>query len=160
MSAVQSFLGAVVSTMLMAGCVASQSVSQRQVFYPKPETPPAISYCFDTVGHVSGAKPFLLGGNCVCTPTAAVLKDYQAHGYFSGLSLDELIQMYRERGIQTALDHQGCNNLCQWGPHLVKGGSCMVPPTPGTTNYEEVISGHFSAPKAAVDKSKKTIKNK
>lgn len=84
-----------------------------------------------------------------------MLDDYQKHGYFEGLSLDDLIKMYEARGIKTALDHQGCNNMCQWGPHVLKGGQCMVPPTPGTTNYEQILSGDFPKP-PAVKKSKKT----
>ncbi len=45
---------------------------------------------------------------------------------------------YRDAGIKTAADHQHCNNLCEWGPHVVKGGHCMVSPTSGTVNFEEV----------------------
>jgi hypothetical protein len=55
--------------------------------------------------------------------------------------LKDLLALYEQRGVKTALDHKGCNNLCQWGPHIIKGGHCMVPPTPATYNYEEVRFG-------------------
>lgn len=139
-------------TLLTTGCAVQQTRSYAP-FRPKPDQPPAIHFCFDTVGHIAGTKPYILGGTCVCTPTEALLKDYQAHGYFVGMSFDELLQRYRDLGVQTARDHQGCNNMCVWGPHLVKGGHCMVPPTPGTTNYEEVLSGRF-VPQAPIKKEK------
>ena len=104
-----------------------------------------VVYCFDTVGHKEGANPWILGGTCCCTPSEAVLADYKKHGHVpADMTLDELIALYQDKGIHTALDHQGCNNECEWGPHVVKGGKCMVPPTPMTRNYEEVFSGQFT----------------
>ncbi len=130
--------------LLLNGCTAVTSSKQStSTFVAKSETPPAIRYCFDSVGHIAGSKPFILGGTCVCTPTPELLKTYQRDGYLPGYSYEGLLNLYKKRQIKTAHDHQGCNNFCQWGPHLVKGGSCMVPPTPGTQNYEEILSGRF-----------------
>ena len=110
-------------------------------FQPKSTEPPAVRYCFDSIGHQAGARPWILGGTCCCTPTAQLLNRYQADGYCQGMSYDELMALYHRRGIETALDHKGCNNKCQWGPHVLWGGKCMVPPTPGTENYEQIASG-------------------
>jgi hypothetical protein len=118
----------------LAGC-------GEKAFVMKPALAPQPVYCFDTVGHRPGAKPWLLGGACCCTPSAAVLLDWQANGCFAGQTVDEVIGLYHDQGIKLAVDHRDCNNLCPDGPHVVKGGRCMAPPTPGTENYEEVLFG-------------------
>lgn len=110
-------------------------------FTGKPLQAPPVKYCFDTVGHVPGAKPWILGGCCCCTPSPEVLKDWHQHGYFAGKTVGDVIGLYHVRGIKLATDHRGCNNACEHGPHVVKGGRCMVPPTPGTENHEEVLFG-------------------
>jgi len=125
-------------------------------FEPKSAMHLEPKYCFDTVGHTPGTKPFILGGTCCCTPTKELMEQYHADGFLKDMELQDLIRLYEERGIKTALDHIGCNNLCKWGPHIVKGGKCMVPPTPGTTNFEEVRFGVKYVPVA----KKKGRKNK
>ena len=108
-------------------------------YAPRPDAKPVPVYCFDSVGHMPGAKPFVLGGTCCCTPSEAVVGDYKQHGHVpQDMTLQQLIALYERDGIKTALDHYGCNNLCKWGPHVIKGGKCMAPPTPGTYNFEEV----------------------
>jgi hypothetical protein len=57
------------------------------------------------------------------------------------ITTDDLIELYQQKNIKLVFDHTDCNNLCEYGPHVTKGGHCMVPPTPGTRNYEEVITG-------------------
>jgi hypothetical protein len=104
----------------------------------KPDTISEPIYCFDSVGHKAGSKPFIMGGTCCCTPTKELMDKYHADGLLMDVQLQDLINLYESAGIKTALDHQGCNNLCQWGPHILKGGKCMAPPTPGTFNFEEV----------------------
>ncbi|MFN0059371.1 MAG: hypothetical protein ACKVX7_13025 [Planctomycetota bacterium] len=112
--------------------------------YAPPTTPPTIRYCFDTVGHQIGNFPFIYGGTCVCTPTPALIDAYQRDGYLLGYTAEALLAIYGQRRIATTVAHRGCNNLCDRGPHVVKGGRCLVPPTPGTLNYEEVLSGEFA----------------
>lgn len=119
----------------------------RYTLKPPDEQSPSIVYCFDTVGHTPGAKPWVLGGTCCCTPSEKVLSDYKKSGHIAqDMTLDGLKALYETKGIKTALDHQGCNNMCKWGPHVVKGGKCMVPPAPMTMNYEEIFSGTFKKP--------------
>jgi len=98
-------------------------------------------YCFDSVGHTPGSKPFIVGGTCCCTPTRELMDKYHKDGLLKDMELKGLLALYEQKGIKTALDHKGCNNLCQWGPHIIKGGNCMVPPTPATHNFEEVRFG-------------------
>jgi hypothetical protein len=120
----------------LAGCATPEVP-----FAAKPNPGAAPVYCFDTVGHKPGSKPFIMGGTCSCTPTQALMDKYHADGLLMDMQLKDLLALYEQKGIHTALDHQGCNNLCQWGPHVVKGGHCMVPPTPATCNFEEVRFG-------------------
>ncbi|HUW32760.1 MAG TPA: hypothetical protein VM223_14210 [Planctomycetota bacterium] len=110
-------------------------------FQAKSTIRPAPVYCFDAVGHTRGAKPFIFGGTCCCTPTRKLMDQYHADGILMEMTLEDLQKAYADRGIKTAADHTNCNNLCEWGPHVVKGGKCMAPPTPGTANYEEVRFG-------------------
>jgi hypothetical protein len=129
------------SLVILATALAALPGCGESVFAPKPAVAPQVVYCFDTVGHRSGAKPWLLGGTCCCTPAETVLADWHAHGYFTGQSVTEVIDLYHQKGVKLAVDHSDCNNCCPDGPHVVKGGHCMVPPTPGTENYEEVLFG-------------------
>jgi hypothetical protein len=109
---------------------------------PKPFIAPEVVYCFDTVGHVPGAAPFIQGGTCCCTPSVEVLADYQSNDYYSeDFTVEDLINEYKRAGIITALDLEHSNNYDAYGPHVVFGGKSMVPPTPGTQNYEDVIFG-------------------
>jgi hypothetical protein len=103
-----------------------------------------IAHCFDGVPHQPGAKPWVLGGTCCCTPTEETLKLWQRDGFFTGMGMDEVLAQYDERGIKTALDHRHCNNQCEFGPHVTRGGHCMAPPTPGTRNYEEIVTGRVA----------------
>jgi hypothetical protein len=69
------------------------------------------------------------------------MQQYREDGFCLDMSLDDLIAMYRDAGIVTDLDMRGTSNLDEYGPHVVKGGKSMVTPTPGTRNFEEVVSG-------------------
>ncbi len=91
---------------------------------------------------MSGARPWILEGTCCCTPTSKLIEEYHKAGL--GIALEDLIKKYKEAGITTDLDHKNCNNCCDHGPHVVKGGKCMATPTMGTSNFEEVISGIFT----------------
>ncbi len=125
----------------VAGCAMEDETVV--VYSAKPAQAPPLRYCCDAVGHRPGAKPFFMGGTCCCTPTQKLLEQYQRDGFLKGYTLSQLESEYESRGIQTDLNHRGCNNACRYGPHVVKGGKCMATPTPGTLNYDEVISGKF-----------------
>ena len=83
----------------------------------------------------------MLGGTCYCNPLPAQIAVWRKEGQFEGKGDDEVLTVYTAQGVKTLLDHRDCNNLCEWGPHVTKGGKCMVPPTPLTDNYEEVATG-------------------
>ena len=113
---------------------------------PPPDDAPPLVHCNDRTGHREGAAPWIFGGTCLCNPSSTLLSDYHRQGILRSWSVDTLEGYYRRRGVSTRRDHQRCNNLCSSGPHILKGGRCLVPPTPGTLNWEEVVTGEFSLP--------------
>jgi len=125
------------SAFALPGCV-----PQLGSYQAKAATPPPIVNCFDTIGH-RGFKPFVLGGSCYCNPLPAQIAVWQKEGSFEGKSAEEILNFYKAREVKTLYDHRDCNNLCRSGPHVVKGGKCLVPPTPFTDNYEEVATGNW-----------------
>ncbi len=80
----------------------------------------------------------------MCTPNEKNLVLWQADGYFTDMTVEAVRQMYIDKGYKLMDEnHRYCNNCCQYGPHAVEGGHCFVPPTPGTTHYEQIASGQF-----------------
>lgn len=126
------------TAILMAGCQAHKPLP----YVPKDATAPPVLVCHDAIGHAEGNKPWILGGNCCCTPTR---ENYDAHiaagTLEESMTYEDYLQLYKEMGVATDLDHTGCGNLCEQGPHVVLGGSCMATPTPGTRMYEQVTYG-------------------
>jgi hypothetical protein len=107
-------------------------------------TPPPIAYCHDGVGHIPGSEPWVLGGRCCCTPTEQMFATYQEEDTVPDtMTYNEFLKMFSDRGIITDLDveFRGSNCRCDYGPHVVFGGKCMITPTPGTLAYEEVTAG-------------------
>ncbi len=132
---------------LAAGCASEQPWRGTIVYpdrvVPPPVSPPPIVHCTDSVGHLRGTWPYIFGGTCCCNPSLELLAAYGKDGFLKGWSVDALRAAYKRRGIATIRDHRQCNNLCEQGPHVVKGGRCLVPPTPGTLNHEEVLTGSY-----------------
>ncbi|UCG52685.1 MAG: hypothetical protein JSW58_03810 [Candidatus Latescibacterota bacterium] len=110
------------------------------VLVDKPMVPPPSVACCVAVGHDPDNVPFILGGECFCTPSHRLVEEMHGAGKHLDVDYAKLVQMYKAAGITTDLDHRGCNNLCENGPHVAFGGKCMATPTPGTKNYERVIS--------------------
>jgi hypothetical protein len=101
-----------------------------------------VKYCFDTIGHKPGTFPYIFGGTCCCTPTKELLERYHKDGFLLNYTLESLIAEYKRREIiLRSTEHHMCNNYCKEGPHIVKGGKCMVPPEPLTRNFIEVSTG-------------------
>ena len=125
-------------------------------YVPKARIAPEVVYCNDHTGHKGGAKPWIMGGTCTCTPTKELMKQLHADGFCLGMTADDLRAMYEKAGIRLrAPGHMWCNGMCKAGPHVVLGGKCMCPPTPGTEYYEKVVTG-----KGAVPRSKETATTK
>ncbi|MFN0012230.1 MAG: hypothetical protein ACKVS8_11375 [Phycisphaerales bacterium] len=75
--------------------------------------------------------PYILGGRCVRTPNEQVLSDYQGAGHLSGFTLNDLLDLYKEEGI----DIVGRSNDPQVGRHILEGGRFLYTPLAGTTGF-------------------------
>ncbi len=145
------------SLLLVVGllAVASGCAKLPRPFVPKAAVPPPVVYCNDYIGHVPGNKPFLLGGKCCCTPTDELMQKLHKDGICTNMSSAELRACYEQAGIAVRRSgHDRCNGLCAKGPHVALGGKCMCPPTPGTAQYEMIVSGKVPASQPAAAKKK------
>ncbi len=135
--------------LLLAALSACSSAPRIEVESPPlvarvPDDGRTVAHCFGDLPHIEGSAPFVLGGACCHYPSPEIVEAYRRDGTISDDdSTVTLLALYRTKGIQLETDHRGCNNRCSFGPHVVKGGRCMVAPTPGTVNYEEIRSGRF-----------------
>lgn len=135
-AAIRTFL-IMLSIAIVAGCA-------MKVMPRRPSIAPPIVHCHDGVGHLSGAKPWILGGKCCCTPTEERFAVYKEEGTVPDkMTYQEFLAKFDEKGIITDLDTEfiGSNCRCDYGPHVVFGGKCMITPTPGTRLYEEITAG-------------------
>jgi len=129
---------------LLAGCE-----TPPPPFVPKLLLAPPVVYCNDHTGHRPGAQPWILGGTCTCTPTEELMNRLHADGFCAGMTADDLRAKYEAAGIRLAgPGHRRCNGICDAGPHVVLGGKCMCPPTPGTEYYERIVSGSGAVPRS------------
>ena len=127
-----------IAILVISSCAAPPKLNM------KPPTPPNVIYCIDPIGHIPGTSPWILGGTCCCTPTERMFNIYKKEGTISAnMTYQQFLNLFKEKDIVTDLDpeYRGSNNRDDHGPHVVFGGKSMVTPTPGTDNYEEVISG-------------------
>lgn len=124
-------------------------------YVAKPQQSPNIVYCNDCTGHVPGNKPWIMGGRCCCTPSESVLAQYHKDGFCEGLNVNDLREQYADAGIRLREhESQYSGGLSEYGLHVVLGGNDMVPPTPGTLYYEQIITGK-NAVCRDTDKTKK-----
>lgn len=87
-------------------------------------------------GYVPGQSlPYILGGTCVRMPTHALLAEYQRAGYLTGMTLGELLELYRLEGIRLGTDGSGG----RVGGHVLEGGSWLYTPQDGTAGYARLF---------------------
>lgn len=97
------------------------------------------AHCFDGVPHIRGSKPWIAGGRCCCTPSADLMEQYHRDGFGLEMDVADLIEQYHVKGIILATDPDA-TDPAKCGDHVVRGGNSLVPPTPCTREYEEVIT--------------------
>ncbi len=97
-----------------------------------------VAYSNDETGRaeeVGAELPWILGGRCIRTPTYAVLAAYQRAGHLKGLSLDDLIDLYRQEGIEIA----GLSTSGEIGRHILEGGNWLYTPRAGSTGFARLM---------------------
>lgn len=80
--------------------------------------------------------PYILGGRDVRTPTHEVLADYQRAGNLVGLTLADLLEMYRAEGIRIGTSGSGG----RIGRHVLEGGSWLYTPQAGTVGHTRLFT--------------------
>ena len=133
---VATFVGLILSG-LSIGCEAPPPP-----YVPKALHAPPVIHCNDYTGHKAGTRPWIMGGTCTCTPTQELMEQLNRDGFCTDMTADSLRARYVKAGIKLrGPGHMRCNGICQAGPHVILGGKCMCPPTPGTAYYERIIIG-------------------
>lgn len=80
--------------------------------------------------------PYILGGRDVRTPSHDVLADYQRAGNLAGLTLADLMEMYRAEGIRVGTDGAGG----RIGRHVLEGGTWLFTPQAGTVGHTRLFT--------------------
>jgi len=119
-----------VALMLICGC----ALPTRTPYVPRSRSAQP-TYCNDLTGHITGNKPYIMGGKCCCTPSEKLLKLLQRDGYCVGMTVDDLRTLYHERGIIL----KGGENVTPMEKHVLLGGRSLIPPPPGTWEWEVAV---------------------
>jgi hypothetical protein len=91
----------------------------------------SVLYGNDATGAASPNYPWILGGRDVRTPTWNVLRSYHDDGYLRGVSVQDLIDLYRDEGIQLV----GVNIDQGFGRHILEGGKALYTPDAGSAGF-------------------------
>jgi len=75
--------------------------------------------------------PYVLGGRCVRTPTPAAMESYYRAGLPRSVSLNELVDLYREEGIEIV----GESAAGMTGRHILEGGNWLFTPDAGSAGF-------------------------
>lgn len=87
-------------------------------------------------GDVPGDElPYILGGRCVRVPTREVMARYHARGRLLGMTLADLMELYRLEGIVT----DPGDELQKVGVHVLEGGNSLACPQAGTAGYARLF---------------------
>jgi len=132
-----AILVGVIGVNMLAGCDGPPP----QPFVPKASVAPEVVYCNDHTGHKTGNEPWIMGGKCTCTPSEGLMQQLHADGFCKEMTAADLRKMYEKKGVKLRqAGHMWCNGYCSAGKHVVLGGNCMCPPTPGTEYYEQIVT--------------------
>ncbi len=113
--------------------------SGRVLYANDSATSPTLSGAVEPADHAS--LPYVLGGLCVRTPNERVLSDYQRAGFLIGFTLNDLLDLYKEEGIEVV----GLSRDPQIGRHILEGGRFLYTPLTGTTGFARLY-GQVHAP--------------
>lgn len=87
-----------------------------------------------------GDYPFILGGNCVATPSEQVLRIYQQGGYLTSLSLPDLESLYADEGIHLGAGAPSdARRLHADNVHILEGGNALYTPAYATNGYKRLM---------------------
>lgn len=84
--------------------------------------------------------PVILGGLDARTPSEEVLSSYQRSGHLAGLTLNDLIDLYRAEGVRIAGRDAG-----PVGVHVLEGGRWLYTPLSGTAGFARLYGQNHPA---------------
>jgi hypothetical protein len=103
---------------------------------PSWATSGAVLYANDFAPSAGTKKlPYILGGDCVRSPSEAALASYREAGFLSGVTLGELEEWYRSEGIVWDASDFGVLQ----GKHVLEGGTLLVTPNLGTAGWARLF---------------------
>ncbi len=87
-----------------------------------------------------GDYPYILGGSCVATPTADVLRIYQQGGYLTDLGVADLESLYADEGIHLGAGSPAPGRrLHADSVHILEGGNALFTPAYATNGYKRLM---------------------
>lgn len=87
-----------------------------------------------------GDYPYILGGSCVATPTADVLRIYQQGGYLTDLGVADLESLYADEGIHLGAGSPAAGRrLHADSVHILEGGNALYTPAYATNGYKRLM---------------------
>lgn len=93
-------------------------------------------------GEVPGDDlPYILGGRCVRVPTLEVMARYHAAGKLLGMTLADVLELYRLEGVVT----DPGDEIEKVGVHVLEGGNSLACPQPGTAGYARLFGQEHAA---------------
>lgn len=85
--------------------------------------------------------PYILGGRCVRAPTHEAMARYHSNGNLMGMTLADLLELYRLEGI---IIDPG-DELLKVGVHVLEGGNSLACPQPGTAGFARLFGQEHAA---------------
>jgi hypothetical protein len=98
-------------------------------------------YGNDHTGVYPGDYPWILGGRDISTPSRAVLEAYQAGGHLRGMTLADLLDLYRAENIligSGAENRPGVRRNPSYR-HVLEGGRGLFTPEPDSMGYKRIM---------------------
>ncbi len=100
-----------------------------------------VLYNNDATPAVAGdTLPYILGGRCVRTPSADAMESYYRAGLARSVTLNELIDLYREEGVQVL----GESTQGSAGRHILEGGRWLFTPSTGSAGFARLYGREAS----------------
>ncbi|MCP3905847.1 MAG: hypothetical protein GY715_19665 [Planctomycetes bacterium] len=99
-------------------------------------------YGNDHTGVRPGDYPWILGGRDVSTPSRAVLEAYQAGGHLRGLTVRDLVNLYRAENILigSGTERRPGKPRNPSFRHILEGGTGLFTPEPDSMGYKRIMS--------------------
>lgn len=99
------------------------------------------TYGNDHIGVQPGDYPWILGGRDVSTPNRRTLEAYQANGYLTDFTLNDLLDLYEAEGIHigSGMEDRPDEPKNPSFRHILEGGRGLFTPHPHSMGYKRLM---------------------